>query len=187
VGYLQATYARAQRRACRAIRAHRTAIRYRRRARADEAQLRDRLRTVAAQRPRWGYRRLHVLLKRELGRINRKRVSRLYRREGLAIRRRKRNHVAHAARVLPASSGQPREAVAMDFMQDVLADGRRFRTLNILDLVTRECLASEGDTSLPGARVVRVLDQLSDGFGIPKQITVDNGPEFTGQALDAWA
>lgn len=75
----------------------------------------------------------------------------------------------------------------MDFTQDVLADGRRFRTLNILDTVTRECLAIEVDTSLPGQRVVRVLDQLVERHGPPKQITLDNGPEFTGQVLDAWA
>lgn len=191
VGYLQTTYTFSQRRACRTIRAHRAAIRYRRRGRADEAELRERLCALAAQRPRWGYRRLHVLLKRELGLVgavvNRKRVYRLYRLEGLAIRRRKRKQVARAVRGLVIPSGQPRESLAMDFMQDVLADGRRFRTLNILDLVTRECLAIEVDTSLPGARVVRVLDQLVDWHGCPKRITVDNGPEFAGQALDAWA
>ena len=75
----------------------------------------------------------------------------------------------------------------MDFMQDVLIDGRRYRTLNILDLVTRECLALEVDTSLPGQRVTRVFDQLVSWHGAPKQITVDNGPDFAGQALDAWA
>jgi putative transposase len=75
----------------------------------------------------------------------------------------------------------------MDFMQDTLIDGRRFRTLNVLDLVTRECLALEVDTSLPGQRVTRLLDQLVAWHGAPKQITVDNGPEFAGQALDAWA
>ena len=75
----------------------------------------------------------------------------------------------------------------MDFMPDVLADGRRFRTLNILDTVSRECLAIEVDTSLPGARVVRVLEQLVAWYGAPQQVTIDNGPEFAGQALDAWA
>jgi putative transposase len=75
----------------------------------------------------------------------------------------------------------------MDFMQDTLADGRRFRTLNVLDTVSRECLAIEIDTSLPGSRVVRVLEQLAAWYGVPKQITMDNGPEFAGQALDAWA
>lgn len=75
----------------------------------------------------------------------------------------------------------------MDFMQDVLADGRRFRILNILDIVTQECWALEVDTSLPGQRVVRVLGQLVVWYGAPRQITVDNGREFTGQVLDAWA
>ena len=75
----------------------------------------------------------------------------------------------------------------MDFMQDVLVDGRRFRTLNVLDLATRECLAIEVDTSLPGQRVVRVLDQLIAWYGVPKQITLANGPEFAGRTLDGWA
>lgn len=75
----------------------------------------------------------------------------------------------------------------MDFMLDALADGRRFRTLNILDIVSRECLAIEVDTSLPGQRVVRALTQLVAWWGTPKQITIDHGPEFAGQALDAWA
>jgi putative transposase len=75
----------------------------------------------------------------------------------------------------------------MDFMLDTLADGRRFRTLNVLDIVTRECLAIEVDTSLPGQRVTRVLDQLVASYGAPRQITIDNGPEFAGQLLEAWA
>jgi putative transposase len=162
-------------------------MRYQRRIRSDEPAVRERLRTLAAQRPRWGYRRLHVLLKREVGSINRKRVQRLYRLEGLAIRRRQRKRVARAPRGATAPSWRPGEAWAMDFMQDVLADGRRFRTLNVLDIVTRECLAIMVDTSLPGQRVVRLLEQLLLWHGAPKQITLDNGPEFTGQALDVWA
>jgi putative transposase len=162
-------------------------MRYRHRTRSDEPRVRERLRALAAERPRWGYRRLHVLLKRELGSINRKRVQRLYRLEGLAIRRRARKRVARTPRGANASTWQPGEAWAMDFMQDVLADGRRFRTLNVLDTVTRECLAIEVDTSLPGQRVVRLLDQLTLWHGAPKRITLDNGPEFTGQALDVWS
>jgi putative transposase len=134
---------------------------------------------------------LQVLLQRELGeeggRINRKRVQRLYRLEGLAIRRRRRKRVARAPRGVDAPTWQPGEAWAMDFMQDVRADGRRFRTLNVLDTVTRECLAIEVDTSLPGERVVRLLDHLIRWHGAPKRITLDNGPEFTGQALEVWA
>lgn len=164
-------------------------MRYQRRMRTDELQVRERLRTLAAERPRWGYRRLYLLLKREFGRINHKRVQRLYRLEGLAIRRRKRKRkrVAGTPRGMRAMAWQPGEAWAMDFMQDVLADGRRFRTLNVLDTITRACLAIEVDTSLPGQRVVRLLDQLILWHGTPKRITLDNGPEFTGQILDAWA
>jgi putative transposase len=162
-------------------------IRYHRRVKGDEAQLRERLRLLAGQRPRWGYRRLHVLLKRELGMINHKRVYRLYREEGLLMRRRKRKRVAGLPRGAQEQTWKRGEMWVMDFMQDVLIDGRRFRTLNILDLATRECLAIEVDTSLPGQRVTRVLDQLVARYGAPKQITVDNGPEFAGQVLDAWA
>jgi putative transposase len=197
-----------ERRACRVLGVHRRTVRYQRRVRADAyeptrtsrrvradaAQLRERLRRLAAERPRWGYRRLHILLQREVGSrtpINHQRVQRLYRLEGLAIRRRKR--VARGAwRAFPAgrhrcSPSRRGEAWAIDFMQDVLADGRRFRTRNVLDIVTRECLAIEVDTSLPGPRVVRLLAQLILWHGAPKRITLDNGPEFTGQALDAWA
>jgi putative transposase len=116
-----------------------------------------------------------------------KRVYRLYRLDGLAIRRRKRKRVAVPPRGIPASSSKRGEVWAMDFMQDVLADGRRFRVLNIMDAVSRECLAIEVDTSLPGQRVVRSLDHLIAVYGRPKRIVVDNGPEFAGQALDAWA
>ena len=174
MGYLRRTYQLSERRACRLVQAYPTTIRYRRR------------------RRRWGYRRLHVLLLRERGEvgmspINRKRVYRLYRLDGLAIRRRPRKRVAVVPRGASVRTWTRGEAWAMDFMQDVLADGRRFRTLNILDTVTRECLAIEVDTSLPGQRVVRVLEQLVARYGAPKQITIDNGPEFTGQVLDAWA
>jgi putative transposase len=187
VGYLQTTYPLSERRACRLVGAHCRTMRYQFRVRPDEPQIRERLRALAAQRPRWGYRRLHVLLQRELGVINHKRVYRLYRLEQLKLRQRKRKRVAIPPRTATLSVSRPREAWAMDFMQDVLVDGRRFRTLNILDLATRECLAIEVDTSLPGQRVLRVLDQLIAWYGVPKWITLDNGPEFAGRTLDAWA
>jgi putative transposase len=187
VGYVQSAYAFSQRRACHLAGAHRTTMRYRRRVRTDEPRLRERLRALASERPRFGYRRLHVLLRREVGLLNHKRVYRLYRQEGLSVRQRKRKRVTAIPRVNVERSWRRGEAWAMDFMQDVLADGRRFRTLNVLDTVSRECLAIEVDTSLPGARVVRVLEQLVAWYGAPKQITIDNGPEFAGQTLDAWA
>ena len=187
VGHLQQTYGMSERRACRLLGAHRRTIRYQRRVSADERRIRERLRALASERPRWGDRRLQVLLKRELGVINHKRVQRLYRLEGLAIRRRPRKRVARQKRELRSLTWRPGETWAMDFMQDMLANGRRFRTLNVLDTVTRECLAIEVDTSLPGRRVAQVLDQPIAWHGAPKRITLDNGPEFSGLALDAWA
>jgi len=187
VGHLQAKYRMSERRACRVVGAHRRTMRYRHTVRDDETQVRERLRALAAEHPRWGYRRLHILLERERGTINRKRIYRLYRLDGLAVRRRRRKRAARIPRGIVRQLWRRGEAWAMDFMQDTLANGRRFRTLNVLDTVTRECLRIEVDTSLPGTRVVRALDQLVERYGAPKQITVDNGPEFTGQALDAWA
>ncbi len=156
------------------------------RSREDELAIRAHLSRLATEHPRWGYRRLHLLLAREIGIINRKRVYRLYRLDGLAVRR-QRKRAARVPRGTVPPLGARGEAWAMDFMRDTLATGRQFRTLNIVDTVTRECLAIEVDTSLPGQRVVRVLDQLVERYGTPKRITLDNGPEFTGHALDSWA
>lgn len=124
VGHLQNAYRMSERRACRVLGVHRRTARYQRRVRADEAHVRERLRTLAAERPRWGYRRLYLLLKRELGSshpinqsINHKRVQRLYRLEGLAIRRRKRKRVAGAPRGAPLQTWKRGEAWAVDFMQ----------------------------------------------------------------------
>ena len=185
VAYLREQHHFSQRRACRVAGAARATVRYRHR-RAEQEPLRTRLRELAAARPRFGYRRLTVLLRREQGAINHKRVYRLYRLEGLAVRRRGRKRVARTARLAPVAAPQPGQHWAMDFMQDSLASGRPFRTLNIVDLATRECLAIEVDTSLPGARVVRVLERLCEVHGHPTTITMDNGPEFAGLALDAW-
>ncbi len=186
VAYLQERHQLSQRRACRLAQVPRATVRYQPRRPKQEA-LRLRLRALAHARPRFGYRRLAVLLRREQGAVNHKRVYRLYRLEGLAVRRRGRKRVARAARVVPAVALQPGQRWAIDFMQDSLAAGRPFRTLNIVDLASRECLAIEVETSLPGARVVRVLDRLCAQHGRPTTITMDNGPEFTGLALDAWA
>jgi putative transposase len=145
------------------------------------------MKAVAYERPRFGYRRLHVMLRREGLMVNHKRVYRLYRLEGLAVRRKKRKRIALLSRKpLPVGYG-PNERWSMDFMWDQLADGRSFRTLNIVDNFTRESLAIEVDVSLPGLRVTRVLDQLAEMRGLPKSIVMDNGPEFTGRELDAWA
>jgi putative transposase len=146
-----------------------------------------RLHAHAAQRARFGYRRLHILLEREGLRVNHKRVHRIYRAAGLQVRRRRRKRLTRADRVPLPIPSQRLERWSMDFTADTLADGRGFRTLNIVDDFTRECVAIEVDRSLPGLRVTRVLDRLHGMIGLPRTIVVDNGPEFAGRTLDAWA
>lgn len=164
----------------------RSTCRYRRR-RRDPAELVTRLRALASERPRFGYRRLHVLLRREGNAVNRKRVYRLYKAAGLAVRRRTRRKL-RALRPMPSVAlARPNERWSMDFVHDYLANGRRIRTFNVVDAFTRECLAIEVDTSLPSARVVRVLDTLVWQLGLPESLRVDNGPEFISTALDRWA
>ena len=185
VGYLREAHIISQRRACRLLGACRATVRYVCRT-TDNDVLAERLGVLARQWPRFGYRRLHLLLRREFGTLNHKRVYRLYRNAGLAVRRNRRKRAALPRQPLPVAT-RPGEMWSMDFMRDTLASGRAFRTLNVLDVVTRECLAIEVDTSLPGQRVARVLDGIAAERGLPTTIRVDNGPEFAGKALDAWA
>jgi putative transposase len=164
---------------------HRSTCQYERR-RADDAELVARLRELAAERPRFGYRRLHALLRREGRQVNRKLVYRIYRVEGLAVRRRTRRKLRASRPKPPMPVSRPNERWSMDFVHDYLANGRRYRTFNVVDACTRECLAIEVDTSLPAARVVRVLDKLVWQYGLPESLRVDNGPEFISMALDNW-
>jgi putative transposase len=149
--------------------------------------VRQRLAELARERSRFGYRRLHVLLRREGLVVNHKRVLRLYRLAGLGLRRQKRKRMPSVARGAPGLPTRPNECWALDFVSDTLAWGRRIRCLTVLDCFTREAPAIELDTSLPGARVVRVLDELAERRGLPTAILLDNGPELTGRALDQWA
>jgi len=175
------------RRACRVTGLSTATWRYQRRPNAINTTVLARLQAHAAARPRFGYRRLHILLDREGVAVNHKRVYRVYRAAGLQVRRRRRKRLTRADRLpLPAAT-QRLDRWSIDFMHDTLADGRTFRVLNIVDDCTRECLAIEVDRSLPGARVVRVLERLVAAMGVPKRIVLDNGPEFAGRALDAWA
>jgi putative transposase len=185
VEHLRADFGLSQRRSCRLAVAGRTACRYQRR-RSEPAGLRERLRELAGQRPRFGYRRLHVLLLREGWRVNHKRVLRMYREEQLAVRRRARKRVAVPRQPL-APPARPDACWAMDFVADRLADGRSLRALTIVDAYTKECVAIEVDTSLTGVRLARVLERLASAGRRPEVIVSDNGPELTSQALDAWA
>jgi putative transposase len=119
--------------------------------------------------------------------INHKKVERIYREEGLSLRKRKRKKMAAQTRVIFPPAQRPNEHWSMDFVSDSLVTGRRFRALAVVDDCSRECPVIEVDTSLGGARVVQVLDRLAELRGLPKMITMDNGPEFTGRALDEWA
>ena len=175
-----------QRRACGLVGMHRSTCRYTVR-RGDDAELVGRLRHHAAERPRYGYRRLHVLVRREGLEVNHKRVYRLYRTEGLAVRRKKRKRVAQLPRrAIPVPAGR-NERWSMDFVHDALFDGQVFRVLTLVDDWSRESPALEVAKSIPGERVARVLDRLAGTRGLPRTIVVDNGPEFTSRALDAWA
>ncbi len=149
--------------------------------------LRQRLKELAEHRPRWGYRRLYVLLKREGCKRNWKLVQRLYREEGLSVRRRKRRKMAAVARSPMTCPLAPNERWSIDFVRDTLADGRVFRGFTVVDDFTRECPAIEVDHSLQGDRVAKTLERLSKERGLPKTIVCDNGPEFQGQVLDFWA
>jgi putative transposase len=174
-----------QRRACGLMELYRATCRYRRR-RGEDQPLRMRLRELAEARRRFGYRRLQVLLQREGWQVNHKRIYRLYVEEKLSLRRkrgRKRNRVRQPLPEAVAAN----QVWSVDFMTDALSSGRRFRTLNIVDDYTRECLAIEVDTSLGGVRVVRVLKELKQRRGLPRQIRSDNGPEFVSRAVDQWA
>ena len=184
--YAQQTYELSQRRAGRLIGIGNSSLRYRSR-RADDSDVRVRLRALAAERPRFGYRRLGVMLEREGISINHKRLHRLYREEGLVLRRMRRQRASTATRMPLIAPRRVGQRYSMDFMSDSLATGRNFRTLNIVDDYTRECLAIEVDVSLPGERVVRVLDRLVESGHKPDVVVVDNGPEFAGRALDTWA
>jgi putative transposase len=186
VQHLQDRFAVSERRACRLVGIHRSTLRYRAQGN-DNDGVRQRLRELAAERPRFGYRRRHVLRRREGHAVNHKRVLRLYRAEGLAVRRRNRKRVAVGRGGGPQLGERPHDCWCLDFVSDALASGRRFRALAVLDTCTREALTIEVDTSLPGVRVVRALDQLRVERGLPHTIVLDTGPELTSRVLDQWA
>jgi putative transposase len=187
VTFFREEFGFSQQRACVMASLHRSTYAYRSRLTAPTAALRQRLRELAVERPRYGYRRLHVLLVREGHQVNHKRIHRLYRLEGLTVRRRLRKRVCRGQRQPLVRAERLNQCWSMDFMGDTLATARTFRTLNIVDQCSRECLALEVDSSLPGQRVVRVLARLAAERGLPEVLVIDNGPEFTGRALDLWA
>ena len=186
IAHLSAAFGLSERRACRVTGADRTSMRYSRR-RPDDAALRDRLRALAHERRRFGYRRLFILLRREGEASGRNRIYRLYREEGLSVRKRKARRRAVGTRAPILLTPHANARWSLDFVHDQFANGRRFRVLNVVDDVTRECLASVPDTSISGARVARELTLLVAKHGKPDMIVSDNGTEFTSNAILAWA
>ena len=177
-----------ERRGCAALRFDRSVHRYRS-SRDEQVVLRKRMREIALVRVRYGYRRIHVLLRREGWRVNHKRVQRLYREEGLNLRaRRPRQHVMAAHRLDRNGPTAADQVWSMDFVSDALFDGRRFRALTVVDAFTRECLAIEVDQALKADAVVATVERLAYVRGIvPGKIRVDNGPELISRVLDHWA
>jgi transposase InsO family protein len=186
VAHLRDALEMSERRACSLIAADRTMIRYRSR-RPPETALRTRLRELANQRRRFGYRRLFILLRREGEPSGINRIYRLYREEGLTVRKRRARRRAVGTRTPILVEAMVNARWSLDFVHDQLAPGRRFRILNIVDDVTRECLAAIPDTSISGRRVARELTTLIERRGKPKMIVSDHGTEFTSNAILGWA
>ncbi len=184
---LQAAYDVSQRRACEVLCAGRSTVRYESVADGRE-ELRIRLRDLASSRPRYGYRRLHVLLRREGWIVNAKLIYRLYCEEGLGIRRKTpRRRKACQVRNERPTAARAGQAWSMDFMADQLFNGQRFRLLTLVDNFTRESLAIRVGQRLTGDDVVQVLEGVTKAHGKPETIRVDNGPEFISKSLDLWA
>lgn len=153
----------------------------------DQTVLRMKIRDYAAARVRYGYRRIHVLLKREGLVVNKKRVYRLYCLENLNIRMKAKRKAIARPRLQLDSESRPNMVWSMDFVSDQLFNGKRFRTLTLVDKFTRECLATHVGQSIRGMDVTLVLDGLAQSGRKPERIQVDNGPEFISKELDLWA
>lgn len=182
---IRAEYPLSERRACGLMGTAVSSCRYVPRRLERDAALTARLSELAREHPRWGYRRLCVLVRR-VEPANHKRVHRLYREAGLSLRRKKRKRLSRQRPAATAAQAANQEW-AMDFVADAMASGRRIRVLSVIDVFTRECLALETDTSMGSLRVVRVLERIIAERGAPARIRSDNGPEFTSRAYLAWA
>ena len=183
IGQMRQDYALSERRACAVMTMAVTTYRYQS-LRSDEP-LRTKLVELAREKPRFGYRRLQVLLRRGGERVNHKRVHRVYREAGLMLRRKKRKHCVREGKPLLERTAANQEW-GLDFMHDAKECGRAIRVLSGIDAYTRECPALEVDTSFASRRVTRVLDGIIVEHGVPGAIRVDNGPEFSSRHFLAW-
>jgi putative transposase len=175
-----------ERRACMILGVDRSAMRYRSR-RSDDGAVRARLRSLAGERRRFGYRRLGLLLAREGVQLNHKKLRRIYAEERLQVRRRGGRKRALGTRAPIALPGGVNQRWSLDFVSDTLSDGGRFRILCVVDDFSRECLALVADTSLSGQRLVRELDGIAAQRGLPVSVVSDNGTELTSVAVLRWS
>jgi putative transposase len=184
---VQSQFEMSERRACRLVEVQRFTKRYEPRLNLENEEITGKLKDLAGQWKRFGYRRLYILLRRQGRKINHKRVFRLYSAAGLGIgRKRKKLPAVPRGKPEPAQN-IPNMRWSMDFVHDRLSNGRRVRLLNVIDECSRECLASVAETSITGLHVTRILEQVIETYGKPRQILTDNGPEFAGNALSEWA
>ena len=184
--WAQEAYRISERRAARIVKLGISTLRYQSR-RVFDPVLRRRLRELAGTYVRYGYRRLTVLLRREGWQVNHKRIYRLYREEELIVRTKQRRKIARRQRVGTSVARHANQCWSMDFVSDKFADGRSFRILTVIDQFTRECVALEADRSMTGSKVAEALERARQERGsLPESITVDNGSEFSGRALEAW-
>jgi putative transposase len=185
VGFLQAQHQCSQRTACRLAGISRQAMRYRP-VKPSDGAIQVRLKQLGAQYPRYGYLMLHAMLKAEGLVINRKKTYRIYTELGMQVRTKKRKKLTRP-RIPMALPSRPNERWSLDFVSDQLANGRRFRILNIVDDFSRTCVGQLIDTSISGERMTHFLDQLSLTRSLPEKIVLDNGPEMTSKAMFLWS
>lgn len=186
MGYITERYAISIRKACQLTETRRSSFYYETEPRNDDL-LRAAIQELAKRRRRWGCPRITEKLRREGWKDNHKRIERVYQEEKLQVRRRHRKRVSHGDREPLMEPKSINDLWAMDFVSDSMTHGRKLKVLAIIDCFSRECLEVVVDTSIGGVRVARTLEELAAIRGYPKQIMSDNGPEFTGSALDAWA
>lgn len=179
-------YSLTQRRACELVGACRGTVRYKSYRKSDES-LRERIEQIAYEKKRFGYRRIHIILKREGHRINHKKVFRIYQELKLKVQKRKSRKRAIGIRCGREVAQMPNECWSLDFVHDTLFNGRRIRLLTIVDEFTRECIDIVVDISIGGERVKKELDRLIELKGIPEKIRSDNGTEFTSNAILEWS
>ena len=180
---LLAEFKSSERHVCELMAVPRSSGRYR--SRRDDSLVEERLRELAREHPRFGYRRLHLYLHKEMG-VNHKKVQRVYRELGLTVKRTRRKRLCRVLQRRPVLTA-PNQEWALDFASDVTASGQRFRVLGVIDSFTRQCLALEVATSFPSRRVTRVLERAIAVQGKPQSIRSDNGPELTSRHYLAWA